>query len=82
MKFIVCRAVSPPPLTDAQVRSILSGRAVDSPVRLKEGDCFPISKGGNTVPVFCSSSTDRGCRIRRMCVGEISYNRRNGGDSP
>ncbi len=82
MKLIVCRAVSPPPLTDSQVRSILSGRTVDSPIRLEEGDCFPLSNGGRIVPVFCSSSTDRACRIRRMCAGEISYNRRNGGDSP
>ena len=81
MKFIPCRRVPAPDLSEDDVSRLYDRRLVESPVPLSEGDCFSLIHQGSILPVFCSSSSGR-CILRRMSPEEIQYSEENGGDTP
>jgi hypothetical protein len=81
MKFIPCRRVEPPVLSEDSVRRLFKGDSIESPVPLCEGDCFSLEHCGITFAVFCSSSSGK-CILRRMRPAEIQFSEENGGDSP
>ena len=81
MKFIPCRKVDPPKLSDEDVAKLFMGDSIESPVPLSEGDCFSLEHRGITFAVFCSSSSGK-CILRRMRPEEIRFSEENGGDSP
>jgi hypothetical protein len=81
MKFIQCRRVPAPPLSEDEAERLYDWKLVESPVPLSEGDCFCICCRGTILPVFCSSSAGR-YALRRMSPEEIQYSAENRGDSP
>ena len=74
-----CTKIATPFLTDGQLRSLYSGRIVDSPFPMRVGDFFITRWKDETFPVFCSSSAGGRCRIRRMRPKEIEYSEKQGG---
>lgn len=82
MKFIQCRRVPVPILSEDDVARLFDRRLVESPVPLSEGDCFSLIHHGSVLPVFCSSSSSGRCVLRRMEPREIQYSEENGGDLP
>ena len=81
MKFIPCRKVDPPKLSDEDVVKLFMGDSIESPVPLSEGDCFSFVYHGQWMPVFCSSSSGKHI-LRRMRPEEIQFSEDNGGDLP
>ena len=81
MKFIPCRKVDPPKLSDEDVVKLFKGDSIESPVPLSEGDCFSLIHCEIQFGVFCSSSSGK-CILRRMRPEEIQFSKDNGGDLP
>ena len=76
MKFIPCRRVPAPDLSEDDVSRLYDRRLVESPVPLSEGDCFSLIHHGSVLSVFCSSLTGRYI-LRRMDPKEIQYSEEN-----
>ena len=81
MKFIPCRRVDAPKLSDEDVVKLFKGDSIESPVPLSEGDCFSLIHCEIQFAVFCSSSSGK-CILRRMRPEEIQFSEENGGDLP
>ncbi len=75
MRFIPCREVEAPVLTENEILELTNGSTIEKKLQLKEGDTFKIGD----VKVLVKFSMNGKCKLRRMSEEEQRYSAENGG---